>query len=660
VGRPGVSSVTTLESERASHEVLVVDDNPATLYTTARILRAAGFRTKQAATGSEALRLSTTGVSAVILDLHLPDIDGFEVCGRIRRRPETALLPVIHLSASYVQDADKVRGLEAGADAYMTHPAEPALLVATLQALIRARTAEEAMRRSDAGFRAIYEEAPSGISLLDAEGRFSELNPAMLSFLRRESSAVVGRKITDFAPPDWHERIRDAMARSRVGVWRGEFPLLDGAGELVHMEWSLSSNARSGSVLAIATDVSERMALFRQREELLEREQAARAAAEAVNRSKDEFIAVLSHELRTPLNAIVGWCHVLNKPVSAETLARGIEAIQRNARVQTRLISDILDVSRIRLGKLPLKTELVEPLEIVDESVKALTAALTENSLQISVDARQPIRPIVADPARVQQIVWNLLTNAIKFSRPGGAIRISLLQDIDQLTLSVEDDGEGIDPGFLPFVFDRFAQSAASSNRKHGGLGLGLSIVKQLAALHGGSVHAFSAGRGCGAKFSVVLPQVADTPTDLDNPFSEFDQQDNGVDRQGRLAGLTIAVIDDDDEARELLGTLLRSEEANTLEANGYEAALALLERNASIDVLVSDIGMPGKDGYHLIQELRRRDASAGRHTPAIALTAFARAKDRDAALAAGFDAHCAKPVRPTELISAILAAAGR
>jgi signal transduction histidine kinase/ActR/RegA family two-component response regulator len=427
----------------------------------------------------------------------------------------------------------------------------------------------------------------------------------------------------------------------------------------VHMEWSLSANVRSGSVLAIATDISERAALSRQRDELLEREQAARAAAEAVSRSKDEFIAVLSHELRTPLNAIVGWCHMLQKSVSADTLARGIAAIQRNARVQTRLISDILDVSRIRLGKLPLKTERVQPLEIVEESVTALSDAVAENSLHVSVTAAGPLRPIVADPARLQQIVWNLLTNAIKFSQPGGAIRVCVSDDAGQMTLSVEDDGEGIDPSFLPYVFDRFAQSAPSRNRKHGGLGLGLSIVKQLAALHGGSVQAFSAGRGRGAKFVVVLPEVADdAPANLEGRFSEFDQLGSEGDRQGRLAGLQIAIVEDDDEAREMLSTLLRSEDATILEANSYEAALSLLESNPSIDVLVSDIGMPGRDGYQLMEEVRRRDAGAGRRTPAVALTAFARAKDRKAAFAAGFHAHCAKPVRPTELISAILAAA--
>jgi PAS domain S-box-containing protein len=654
-----MSSISRPPLDRAAHEVLVVDDNPATRYTTARILRAAGFRTREAATGGEALGLVGSGVSAVILDVNMPDLDGFEVCGRIRARPETALLPVIHLSATYVNNEDKVRGLDAGADAYITHPAEPALLVATLEALIRARMAEEAMRRSDARFRSIYEQAPSGISLLDAEGRFSELNPALLALLSRDSRAVIGHQLTDFVPPQHHAAAREALERSHRGVWRGEFPLLHASGNQIPTEWSMSASP-SGLTLTIATDISERIALSRQRDELLEREQAARAAAEAVSRSKDEFIAILSHELRTPLNAIVGWCQMLKISTSPEMAARGIDAIQRNADLQTRLITDILDVSRLRLGKLPLELEPLDPLEVVDLSVTALSAALEQKSLRIRVDARPPLRSIVADSGRVQQIVWNLLTNAIKFSSQGGEIRVSLEQEDAETILAVEDDGQGIEPAFLPYVFDRFAQSTPSSNRKYGGLGLGLSIVRQLASLHGGSVRAFSAGPGRGAKFVVVLPQVA-VQTELPEiQFSQFDQQQGNGAQQGRLVGMTIAVVEDDVEGHELLTTLLRSEGAEVVAAHSYESALELFERNLTVDVLVSDIGMPGRDGYELMRELRRRDIGAGRHTPAIALTAFARPKDRDAALGAGFDAHCAKPVQHGELIEAILKACRR
>ena len=549
-----MSVVPPGRADRSAHEVLVVDDNPATRYSTSRVLRAAGFRIKEAGTGFGALELAATGVSAVILDVHLPDIDGFEVCGRIRTRIETALLPVIHLSASRVMNDDKVRGLEGGADAYMTHPAEPTLLVATLDALIRARTAEEAMRRSDAGFRAIYEQAPSGISLLDESGRFLELNPAMLSMLRRRGEEVAGRNVVDYAPQEWREHVRDALAKSHRAVWRGEFPLLDGAGATVHMAWSLSTGASSRTILAIATDVSERIALSRQRDQLLEREQAARASAEAVSRSKDEFIAVLSHELRTPLNAIVGWTHVLKLSPEPQTLARGLQAIERNAKVQTRLISDILDVSRIRLGKLRLELETVDALEIVNSSVAALSVSFEEKSLTVAIDAPGSLPAIVADPARLQQIVWNLLTNAIKFSAPHGEIRVALALAEASMTIAVEDDGQGIDPDFLPSIFDRFTQSDPASNRVHGGLGLGLAIVKQLAELHGGYVEASSVGKGRGSRFAVTLPLVAKDPgDDGEERVAWPDEQEDRAGRAGLLEGLTLLVVEDDLDAREFL-----------------------------------------------------------------------------------------------------------
>jgi signal transduction histidine kinase/CheY-like chemotaxis protein len=419
------------------------------------------------------------------------------------------------------------------------------------------------------------------------------------------------------------------------------------------VEWSLSADVRPGVILAIATDISERVELSRQREELLKREQAARAAAESVSRSKDEFIAVLSHELRTPLNAIVGWVEILKRSADPPLIARGIEAIQRNAQVQTRLIADILDVSRVRLGKLPLEVESLDVLEVVNESIAALTASIEGKSLKVSVAAPPYLHPIVADSARLQQIVWNLLTNAIKFSSPNGPIRVLLSEDENYLTLVVEDEGQGIEPEFLPFIFDRFAQSDPFSNRRHGGLGLGLSIVKQLVSLHGGTVEAHSAGRDRGATLVVKLPRMADQTLGRDEAISQFNELDTGP--QGRLMGLVVAIVEDDIDASEVLGAILRSESAKVLLADSYEAALALLEHEPTVDALIGDIGMPGRDGYDLIREIRRLEGTGGRRLPAIALTAFARPKDREMALAAGFDAHCAKPVRAAELITAVV-----
>lgn len=635
-------------------EILVVDDNPVTRYTTARVLKAAGFRTREAGTGNEAMARADGSLAGVVLDVHLPDMDGFEVCSALRSRPDTQRLPVIHLSAAYVRDQDKLRGLNSGADSYMTHPAEPALLVATIHTLMRARRAEDALRRSEARFKAIYEQAPSGICLIDSAGRFVELNHSMLTMLGQPPEALVGQRLIDFAPAEWVVGIEDGLAQSQQGVWRGEFPLLDAQGRLVHLAWSLSSHMEPDLTLAVATNISDRVLLSQQREQLLDREQAARAAAERVSRSKDEFIAVLSHELRTPLNAILNWAHVLKRSDASANLPRGLDAIERNAKIQTRLISDILDVSRMDMGKLRLEVETVDPLELVNSAVTALGSAFQEKRLRVSVVAEEALRPVVADPARLQQIVWNLLTNAVKFSKPDGAVIVKLTQDKQVLRLSVQDEGQGIKPEFLPYLFDRFTQSDSATNRYQGGLGLGLSIVKHLVELHGGTIVATSAGIGHGATFVATIARDL-AGGQANSPSAGLQEQSGKADSHAAasLQGLSVLAVEDDAEAREVLNIILSDRGAKVVMASDYASALQCMAQS-SPDVLVSDIGMPGKDGYELIREIRRREGS-GRRLPAIALTAFARAQDRDQALSAGFDAYCAKPLRPNDLIARII-----
>jgi hypothetical protein len=633
-------------------EVLVVDDNPATRYATSRVLQAAGFGIRQAGTGSEALALAE-GAAAVVLDVHLPDIDGYEVCRQLRQRPETSRVPVVHLSAAYVRDDDKVRGLHSGADAYMTHPAEPALLVATVQALVRARRAEDGMRRSESRFRAVFDHALSGLCLIDAAGRFEEANPAMLAMLQRSPEEVAGRPVIDFVPAEWADRVGHYLGKSHRGVWRGDFPLLAAGGRPVHTEWSLSTHVEPGLSMAVVTDISERVALAGQREQLIEREQAARTAAERVSRSKDEFIAVLSHELRTPLNAILGWVHVLKRQQGpGEQLQRGLEAIERNARTQTRLISDLLDVSRMDVGKLRLELESVDLREVVQAACAALAGSAADKGLLLEVDTGDLPQPALVDPGRVQQIVWNLLSNAVKFTDPGGRITLRLHEaDDGALCIDVADDGQGIKPEFLPYLFDRFSQSDSASNRYHGGLGLGLSIVKHLVELHGGRIEVHSDGVGHGTAFGVRLPRRPPAPVQMPpGPSGEFGAGTPQVD----LSGMDILVVEDDAEAREMLSMVLRERGASVRLARDATEATAALQA-ARPQVLVSDIGLPGKDGYELMRELRRAEHAGGPRLPAVALTAFARAKDRELALDAGFDAHCAKPLQPNELVGILL-----
>ena len=641
--------------DRSEHELLVIDDNPASRYATVRQLRSAGFRTREAATGSGGLAAADDTISAVVLDIHLPDIDGFDLCAILRSRPDTARLPVLHLTAAYVTDDDKVRGLDAGADAYLTHPVEPAVLVATVQALVRTRVAEEAMRRSESKFRAIYAQAQAGIALLDDQGRLIDANPAMLKLLARSESEVIGELLSGFAPGEWAHKIVDFTVAADAPSNVLEVPMQRPDGALVYVEWSVSPHIEPGVTMAVATDVSPRVALELQRQQLLDRERSARGEAEQVSRMKDDFIAVLSHELRTPLNAIMSWTHVLRQRGGSEDTLRGLAAIERNGTTQARMISDLLDMSRLNLGKLPLTFVTIDPADEVVASVNAMRPASAEAGPQIDVQLAPPYRPIRVDASRLQQVIWNLVSNAIKFSLPGGRIVVALEQEEASLRIRVSDKGQGIAPEFLPFVFDRFAQSGAASNRQRGGLGLGLSIVKQLVEAHGGTVSAASAGLGRGAAFDVWLPADREQPSHDDDPESGHGFE--AVDLpQASLDGAQLLLIDDDPEASAMLRIILSDRGAIVQTAPDVRSALQLIQ-GRRFDALISDIGMAGQDGYDLIREVRRSEAHAStpqRRLPAIALTSFTRDQDREQALAAGFDVHCSKPLRPLNLVQQI------
>ncbi len=640
--------------DRSEHVLLVIDDNPATRYATVRVLQSAGFRTREAATGNEGLAAADEAISAVVLDIHLPDIDGFELCAILRSRPSTARMPVLHLTAAYVTDEDKVRGLDSGADAYLTRPVDPAVLVATVQALVRTRVAEDAMRRSESRFRAIYAQAQAGIGLLDEQGSLLDANPALLKMLTRDPSQVLGAPLTDLAPPEWAQRIVALGAAEPAPPL--EVPMQRPDGSVAWLEWSVSPHLEPGVTMVVATDVSQRVALEQQRQQLLDRERVARSEAEQVSRLKDDFIAVLSHELRTPLNAILSWTHVLLQRGGSEETLRGLTAIERNGMTQARMIADLLDMSRLNLGKLPLTFVPIDPVEEIVASVNAIRPPEGAAGPRIEIELAPPYRTLRADASRLQQVIWNLLSNAIKFTPAGGLVVVALVQEDDGLRIRVRDEGQGIAPAFLPFVFDRFAQSDAASNRQRGGLGLGLSIVKQLVEAHGGTVSAASEGVGRGATFEVWLP------TDPAHPGGEdFADSSHGAEAldgaQASLAGARLLVVDDDPDASSMLRIILSDRGATVQTARDVPGALELLAHQP-FDLLVSDIGMAGQDGYDLIRELRRREAVAGspRRLPAIALTSFTRDQDRDQALAAGFDAHCGKPLRPLVLVQRIRA----
>jgi signal transduction histidine kinase/CheY-like chemotaxis protein len=394
-----------------------------------------------------------------------------------------------------------------------------------------------------------------------------------------------------------------------------------------------------------------------ERDVLLDSERAARSEVERAGRMKDEFLATLSHELRTPLNAILGWAQVLKKTADlAPDAMNAVNVIERNARSQAQIIADLLDMSSIISGKVRLDMQRLDLASVIEATIETVrpTAQAKEIRLDIGLDAQAP--PLRGDPNRLQQVFWNLLTNAIKFTPKGGRVSIQLTSAGSLLTVDVADDGEGMDPAFLPHVFDRFRQADASSTRRHGGLGLGLSIVKQLVELHGGSICAASAGPALGSTFRVTLPVMTAVDDALEATqrmrVVAADESAGSDAPLASLEGIRVLVVDDEIDARELVERLLRDCGAQVHVAGSVAEAMQIVERGRP-DVVVSDIGMPGEDGYALIRRLRALPGTTSR-VPAIALTAYARPEDRAKALQSGFERHLSKPIDPGALVTAV------
>lgn len=629
--------------------VVVVDDNPATRYSTGRVLRSAGFRIDTAGTGREGIaQAQRLNPDLIVLDINLPDIDGFAVCRELRTHEALRRTPVVYLSATFVDDIDKAQGVDAGADGYLTHPVEAPVLIGTVNALLRARRAEAAVQDSEARFAAVFENALNGIAILSDDLVFVDANPSLCRILGRPRDGVVGRHLSAFAGKE-HESELEAMATTlrQEGSWRGRAPVLGAHGEHVELEWNVSAYAVPHLRLAVVSDVTQRMQMEAERERLLESERQARLEAETANRVKDEFLAALSHELRTPLNAIVGFSRLLQRSpaVAADdrTLAH-VNAIERNAWVQAQLISDLLDISRITSGKLQLDRRAISAADVVDAALASIHAAARAKRITLETDLDRDLGPVWWDPSRFQQVVWNLVDNAVKFSSVGGIVHVRLQARGADVELAVSDSGQGISPEFLPHVFDRFRQEDSTSRRGHGGLGLGLAIVHQLVSAHGGTITAESVGEGHGARFVVRLPRRQEGDT---LPAGTV-----AAPATTSLAGCRVLIVDDNDDARALLAHLLGAAEARVVDVSSADAALAAI---ASFEphVIISDLAMPHRDGFDLIRHVRAAGRSPG-DLPAIALSAFGRVEDHQRAVEAGYQLHIAKPPDPDALLAAV------
>jgi len=765
--------------------ILHVDDNETNRYVVHRMLRNAGFNVAEAATGEAALQsVAQARPDLIILDVQLPDINGFEISQRLKTNPTTASIPILLLSASLVESKYKAQGLESGADGYLAQPVESLELIATVKALLRMRQAEESARLSATQWQTTFDAMNDGVCLLNRQGRVVRCNSAMTTLLRKPFSEIDGclhqelmqtmldsTEVTSFTRvQETHQReslelrfgnqwfsISTDPVFDRDGVFTGavyiladitdrrqaeealraseeRFRLLlenvedyaifflDIQGRI--LRWSTGAEHilgyREAEVLTkpnsiifipedleqgadkqelegalkegrtederwhvrkdgsrfwgsgivtllrdgtgqprgfskILRDFTERKRAEDERAQLLAREQEARAQAEAANRMKDEFLATLSHELRSPLNAMLGWTRLLNtRKFDEATTARAMETIERSARSQAQLVEDLLDVSRIIQGKLRLNVCPVELASVIQSASDTVRPAAEAKEIQLQTILDPAAGPIAGDSDRLQQVVWNLLSNSIKFTPKGGCVYVRLERVNSHVEITITDTGQGINPDFVPYVFDRFRQADSSITRTYSGLGLGLAIVRHLVELHGGTVRADSEGEGKGATFTVKLPLMP-IRIEVNNPKRVHPTVGDGVPFESApsLAGIRVIVVDDEADSREFIVALLEQCGAQvTAVASAREAIEAVSQVKA--DVLVSDIGMPEEDGYSLIRKVRTLSAEQGGKIPAVALTAYARAEDRTRAIAEGFQMHIPKPVEPAELATVV------
>ncbi len=508
----------------------------------------------------------------------------------------------------------------------------------------------------------IVESSDDAIISKNLNGIITSWNAGAERVFGYTAAEAIGQSIGIIIPAERQHEEVEIIQRLRQGetIEHFETERMAKGGRYVPISITVSPvRNRQGVVIGaskIAHDITARLRAEEERARLLASEQAARAQAEEANRAKDEFLATASHELRTPLNAILGWSAMLEQSATLDgRTSKGLQSIHRNTRALAQLVDDLLDVSRMISGKMRLDVAAMDMGDVVDAAVETILPAATAKDIGIVVAVDPASRTMTGDAIRLQQIVWNLLSNAVKFTAAGGRVEVRTRLRDEQVELTVTDSGIGIDPTFLPYVFDRFRQADASSTRAQSGLGLGLAIVRHLVELHGGSVRAESGGRGAGTRIVATVPRAQMTLTGPDARDFATLSAPPAATAIPHFGGIRILVVDDDRESCDMMLEALRRYGASVQCALSAGAATATLAE-FSPDLVLSDIAMPGKDGYAVLAEVRQIESTFGRRVPVAAVSAYAHAEDRQRAIAAGFDHYLAKPVSPAALASAVKA----
>ncbi|MBG1268456.1 hybrid sensor histidine kinase/response regulator [Nostoc sp. WHI] len=704
--------------------ILLVDDKLENLLALEAILEKLGENLVRATSGEEALRcLLHQDFAVILLDVQMPGMDGFETATMIRNRGRSRHTPIIFLTAFSTSDQMLFKGYALGAVDYLLKPLDPNILTSKVTVFVELFKKTEAvkqqadqlvavngsLRQSEERLRSLSTCSPVGIFEIDTEGGCRYTNPRY--------QAICGLIAAESLEKSWLESVHPEDKERAVASWSAyiqedrdyseEFRFQTAHGSIrwvqVRSSPMLSGQGELLGYVGTLEDITERKQAEEVRAQVI-REQTARQEAEAANRMKDEFLAVLSHELRTPLTSMLGWSKILrSKKLDDKATSRALEAIERNAVSQMQLIEDILDVSRIIRGQLRLNVSAVNLISVMEAALEAVRPLAEPKDIQLNTFLDTSVGSVYGDPARLQQVVWNLLTNAIKFTSKGGRVEVrlstyfgfsisdcglgsdgenldssnidessnlkSVLESSDDreatLRLSAKsqnkksqyaqiqviDTGIGISPEFLPKVFERFRQADSTTTRSHNGLGLGLAIVRHLVELHKGTIFAQSPGTGQGAIFTVRLPLLQDNRGSRGN--KEAVEETSSLVDSMSFAGLRVLVVDDEADTRNFLSFMFEDYGAFATAVASVDEALAVLEQ-AKPDILISDIGMSEQNGYTLIRKLRSLEPEKGGCIPAIALTAYTREEDRLEALSAGFQQHLSKPIDPTKLIAVV------